>query len=261
MIRLASLCLVLCVAAGTVSLARADRKTDAHAAESRAGAAFAKKDYATALTEYQASYATYPKPYLLFHIGECYRLLGKGTEAVATYKLYIAKVSKGASRRKAVEYIAQLDIAPAPEEAPVVAAPAPQVQDTEAPPVTDEEIARKRREEAERRKKGIPDNAILAAPSTNDPLPPGYDPKNLVVDPHDPKVAPPPERFYPVGYKTPWYRKPWPWIGVGAAVVVGVSVGCGIAFGHPKFNSELPIGGPGARGTATMAAHLMTVRF
>ena len=77
--------------------------------------------------------------------------------------------------------------------------------------------------------------------------------------PRNSKVAPPPERFYPAGYRKPTYRKAWPWIVLGAGVAAGVGLGCGLAFGLPKFNSELPIGGPGAH--AAMAAHLMTVRF
>ena len=253
MIRLVSLCLVGSLLGGLGSQAYADRREEAHAAESRAETAFDKAQYEKALTEYQTSYAKSRKPYLLFRIGECYRMLGKPIDAVAAYRTYVAKVTRGADRKKAVEYIAELDIAPRPAPPPVVVyEPPPQSQDTEAPPLSAAQIAKTKHDEEERRRLGVSDAAILAKPS-NEPLPPGYDPSSIVA----PKGAAPPAHFYPAGYEKPVYRRWWPWTILGLGVAAGVGIGLGLAFGLPKFNSELPIGGP--------ASHALTqslaVRF
>jgi hypothetical protein len=257
MTRLVAICLVVSLTLVGHSggrVAWADRREEAHAAEARADSAFERKEYDKALTEYQASYAKSPKPYLLFHIGECYRFLGKMPDAISTYKKYIARVSKGADRKKAVEYISQLDIGPAPKpEAPVVEVPAVQSQDTEAPPIAADEIAKKHREEEERKKRGVGDDAILAQPS-NEPLPPGFDPNAHVEIVHSDA---PPAHFYPVGYKKPLYRRWWPWTILGVAVAAGVGIGVGVALTRPKFDSELPIGGPGVHALTSS----MLVRF
>ena len=227
----------------TCQEARGDRKEDAHLASERGDRAFSKADYDKALAEYQTSYAKYAKPYLLFRIGECQRLLKHSSDAFKSYSAYVAKTKQGADRKKAQKYMAELAPTAASgssTQPPVEARPVVQAADPEAPPMTAEELAKKRIEDEKRAKKlkaAEPVITTKTAPRT-EVLPPGYDAVNLLPDPED--IAR--EKAKP----KPLYKKWWLWTAVGGVVVVGVAVGVGLAFGLPKFTSELPIGGPGA---------------
>lgn len=242
--------LLLCLAGGP---AHADRKADAHAAETRGDRAFGKAAYQEALDEYNASWSKYAKPYLLVRIADCQRLLDRPADALYNYQKYVARAAKGAERRRAQQYVVELEpqVAAAQKAAaeaarPVAeAAPAPQAQDTESVPMSPEQLAKKRK---------LVDTAMARSetvsalhPVAPEPPPPGYDPANYVRDPTDPMIAPPPAHVYPPGYKPPVYRRWWPWTILGAGVAVGVAVGLGLAFGLPRFNSELPVGGPHAQ--------------
>ncbi len=248
-----SLCLVLGVLAFCPSPARADRKEDARAAAERADHAFGKRDFASALTEYQASYEKYAKPYLLFRIAECQRNLGKDADALATYQKYLAKVSHGGDRKKAeaaaAELQTKLDAATAAAATPEpVAPPAPVAQsnDTEAPPMDDKAIAA-----IKARKTPLGPTETTATAPKADVLPPAYDPTL------PPEPAPRDEPL-PPGEKPPVYKRWWPWTVLAAGVVVGVSVGLGVGLGVKPFHSELPVGGPG---TQAITQHAFSVRF
>ena len=137
-LRLTVVCLALC-SVGTSAPARADRKAEAAQAAAHADRAFAAGEHQQALTDYQASYARSPKPFLLFRIAECQRLLGHDAEALSGYQQYLAKVTRGAARRRAEAHVAELGpkvaAAVAAAAEPVAApAPVPQSTDTEAPP-------------------------------------------------------------------------------------------------------------------------------
>ncbi len=224
------------------SSASADRKEEAHQASERGDRAYAKADYAKALAEYTASYGKSAKPYLLFRIGECHRMLSHGPEAIASYEKFVAKASRGGDRAKARRYLADLKAADGGKSAErqlVDAKPVPQASDVEAPPMTPAEAAKKRLED-EKRAKLLRDKepkVSAKAPLKSETAPPGFDPANLVRDPSDPIS---PEDIVPT------YKKWWVWTIVGGVVVVGVAIGVGLAFGLPKFQSELPVGGPGA---------------
>lgn len=243
---------VVCLALGLLGIsapARADRKAEAAQAAARADRAFSAGAHQQALAGYQASYARYPKPFLLFKMAECQRLLGHDADALSGYRAYLAKVSRGADRRRAAAYVADLDpkvAAPSATAAAPVAAPAPVAQssDTEAPPMRAEEVARLRAEEQRKKGKSREPSITTSSAPREDRPPPGYDPANLVRDPLEPATIVIPEPVVP-GPK-PLYAKWWLWTAVGGVVVVGVGVGLGLALGLPRFSSELPVGGPGA---------------
>ncbi|MEO6952905.1 MAG: hypothetical protein ABI321_13955 [Polyangia bacterium] len=255
MIRSVCLRLLVALLLCSAGAAHADRKADAHAAEARGDRSFGKAAYQEALDEYNASWSKYPKPYLLVRIADCQRLLDRPADALYNYQKYLSKVAKGTERKRAQQYVAELEpkvaaakkaAADAAEKATVAeAAPAPQASDPESVPMSPEQLAKKQRQV---------DKAMLASetvsanhPVAVEPPPPGYDPANYVRDPNDPKIAPPPAHVYPPGYKPPVYRRWWPWTILGVGVAAGVAVGLGLAFGLPKFNSELPVGGPHAQ--------------
>lgn len=252
--RTAFLLLSLC-AALVPAPAHADRKEEAHAAADRGERLFSKGVFDQALTEYQASYDKYPKPFLLFRIGECQRKLVRDAEALATYKKYLEKVSKGGDRKKAEAYVAELqaklEANKKPEPEPEPPKPVAQAPDVEAPPMTEAQVAAVSKVERHNKKgkKGVsgPPAETTAKAPKEDHLPPGWDPN-----------APPPDRTpayeepaEPAGPK-PLYKKWWLWTAVGGALVIGAGVAIGLVYGLPKFTSELPVGGPGA---ATLSVH------
>jgi hypothetical protein len=227
----------------------ADRREDARAAADRGDRAFAKGAFDQALTEYQTSYDKYPKPFLLFRIGECHRNLGHDADALAAYQKYATKVAHGGDRKKAAEYISALeakiaaqkpaDIEPEPEP-PV---PVAQSTDVEAPPqdAAQQEAADRARHKKQKKDKNAPPAETTATAPKPDKLPPGWDPSAP-----PPEATPVPEEPEPPRGPVPLYKKWWLWTIVGGVAVVGVGVTLGLVYGLPKFTSELPIGGPGA---------------
>ena len=201
----------------STSFAHADRKEDAAAAAERGDHAFAKKSFADALAEYQASYDRYPKPFLLFKIGECQRNLGQDADALATYKKYLGKVTRGADRKKAQAYATELQAkidANKPE--PVVAPPqpVPQAADVEAPAMDEREVI-----ERDRRAKAAAETT--ATSPKEEPSAPGVD-TGPFPDPIVLHEKPAPEPKPPLPHYKRWYL----WVGVdgGAAVLAGLGV-------------------------------------
>jgi hypothetical protein len=221
---------------------RADRREDARAAAQRGDRAFRKRAYADALAEYQASWDQYPKPFLLFRLAECHRLLDHEAEALAAYRSYLEKVRRSPDRPKAEQHAAELEqrlAARRPEPPP----PAPVVQstDVETPPLDSKQIAaqdreRDRRRKHDRRSNAPPSETTATAPKS-ERTPPGWDPMTPL-----PEIPISPAESRP---KLPLYKRWWLWTAIGGGVVIAVALGVGLGLGLNQFDSELPIGGPG----------------
>jgi hypothetical protein len=239
---------LVCCLALAPSFALGDRREEAHAATDRGDRAFHKGTFAEALTEYEASYAKYPKPYLLFKIAECQRSLGKDDDALGTYKKYLEKASKGGERKKAqtqVEALTAKIATRAPEIEPEKPKPVEQASDVETPARDESQVAalemeraRAMKRERDREKANAPKETTATAPKAA-PLPPGWEGTEPPVPTPSPED---PDSRVPV----PTYKKWWPWTILGGGVAVGVGIAVGLVFGLPKFQSELPAGGPGA---------------
>jgi hypothetical protein len=222
---------------GAPSVVHADRKEDAAAAAERGDNAFGKKAWADALTEYQASYDRYPKPFLLFKIAECQRNLGKDADALATYKKYLGKTTRGADRKKAQAWATQLQAKLEGFKAEEVAAPVqpvPQASDVEAPAMDQREV-----EERDRKAKAAAETT--ATSPKEDLTPPGVD-NGPFPDPILLHEKPPPDPKPPLPLVKRWYL----WVSVAGGVALSCGLGALIYYERPRFHSELPVGGPGA---------------
>lgn len=65
--------------------------------------------YEDALKGYEEVYLLYPKPELLYNIGQCYRLLGKRDEAIRSYKTFLQDAPPGDLRNDALGFVQALE--------------------------------------------------------------------------------------------------------------------------------------------------------
>ncbi len=118
---------------------------EAKAAFERAERAYRLRDFERALEGYRAAYAAYPKPELLFNIGQAQRGLHRWRAAIFSFELYlrdapdapdraevealIARLEREASRADAARVAAKPKVAPPPPPPPPSAPPPPIVAD------------------------------------------------------------------------------------------------------------------------------------
>ncbi len=198
---------------------------------------FAQRQYAEAITEYQAAYNAWPVDALYFNIAQCHRNLGHVDEAIEAFEKYLKSPKAETNREEVEELLAALrkkkqekagqevvEAEPtvsrpkhAKPAAPPVAAPVtPEPAETLPPPSS-----------------RAP--AVAAAPA---PPPPAAARAVPLVPATEP--APPPSAAASEGHGKPVYKKAWFWVVAGAAVV-GVAVGAGV--GAAESQTRLPPAG------------------
>ena len=172
------------------------------------------KEWAKALEEYKAAYLSKPDPAFLYNIGQCYRKLGRASQALEFYKEYLKKTAPDDPNRANVEArvremeagdVFEADVAPRSGPSPF----------QEPPPA-----------------KPIPAAGAPSAGPAFQPIPPEAAPPSMPAPaplPPAPAAEPPPpslelstvENVGPA--PTPIFKRWWFWTGIGA-VVVGATV-------------------------------------
>jgi tetratricopeptide (TPR) repeat protein len=167
----------------TNAASAADAKTRAQEHLSRGNDLFTSDRFQDALIQFQAAYTAFPSPKLHFNIGQCQRALGRLSEALAQFRLFVEETPDIPSdlRAEAERYIAELKNAEATQRS-IAPVPRPAV-----PPVAPLETL----------------NAAALPPAAPTPL-----------------LAPPAK---PDGQSPPIYKRWWFWttIAVVAAGTVG----------------------------------------
>lgn len=74
-----------------------------------ATAQYSAQQYAAALVEYEAAYADFPDPALLFNIAQCHRKLGHNKEAVDYYRRYLHEEPSSPKKAEIEKHIAELE--------------------------------------------------------------------------------------------------------------------------------------------------------
>ncbi len=171
-------------------------------------------EYDKAIVEYQAAFALIPHPQMLFNLGQAFQRKGDKVKAAEHYEKYLAIEAKGKSAQQAFEMLAMLKEALAKE------ADGP-------PPVAKVTVT-----------SSVPGDVQLdgkmvgKTPYTAEVAPgrhvfevrrPGYIRHRETVEVKaDQAYVVNATLLVDASAETPWYKSPWLWGAVGAAVAVGV---------------------------------------
>jgi hypothetical protein len=178
-------------------------------------------NYDDAIHEFLIGYDLSHKPLFLFILGQCYRKLGRLTDARAAYQKFLAEAPAESERRaEAARLLTEIDqqlaarVRPRAAEVPSAAPPSA----AGAPGIT----------------AATPTSEPTARPAS--PLAP---------------AAPTRETRSP-----PVYKRWWLWTTIGLVTVAGVSVGLGLGLGLHGFEPTLPTVTGGTASPSSMALPL-----
>jgi tetratricopeptide (TPR) repeat protein len=155
------------------------------------------REYAKALDEYKAAYMAKPDPAFLFNIGQCYRKLGKKSDALEFFNQYLKKAPADDPNRQQVE--ARMRDLEAESDGAATATPAHTIAPAPTP-------------------SAVPAPVTIPPPMVPPPVasPPGVQPDGLTFAAPAPAQAEVSER--------PFYKTWWLWTGVGVVVAGAVTV-------------------------------------
>jgi tetratricopeptide (TPR) repeat protein len=195
-------------------------------------AAYEARDYARAVSEYEAANRLKQAPKLYFNIGLAYEGMGRAAEAAANYRQYLALMPDAENRADVERRMAALDQKAAQQPPPPVVAPPPDTAtppppDTAMPPQPTQPVQQGETVPAPPPEPGMqPTQPAQAQPPYQ--YPPGYSPS----DPYGGYVAPRP--YVPRKRASRWWI---PVVVVGSiAVTIGIIALVAWAANHNTTN-------------------------
>ena len=171
-------------------------------------------EYDKAIVEYQAAFALIPHPQMLFNLGQAFQRKGDKVKAAEHYEKYLAIEAKGKSAQQAFEMLAMLKEALAKEaEGPPPVAKVTVTSSVPGDVQLDGKMVGKTPYTAE----------VAPGRHVFEVRRPGYIRHRETVEVKaDQAYVVNATLLVDKSAETPWYKSPWLWGAVGAAVAVGV---------------------------------------